>query len=244
MIGFTIETLPAVGSTNDVVRERAMAGAPEGLVIRAMEQLAGRGRHGRTWASPPGNLYASLLLRPRRPLAEAASLSLVVGLALADAIAAACPLAPLLKWPNDVLVADAKLAGILLENVGSDPAAPVLVAGIGVNVANCPEGLPYRATTLRAHGLDLAPADLLDRLLAALVPAYALWTDHGFTALRERWLARALRLGETATVRIGERMVEGRFVDVDPAGHLVLDTGAGRQRLNAGEVIFTAARAV
>jgi BirA family transcriptional regulator, biotin operon repressor / biotin---[acetyl-CoA-carboxylase] ligase len=244
LIAFVLETLPAVGSTNDVVRERALAGAAEGLVVRAEEQLAGRGRHGRVWASPPGNLYASLLLRPHRPLAEAATLSLVIGLSLADAIAGAAPsgaVQPRLKWPNDVLLGGAKLAGILLENVGSDPASPVLVVGFGVNVAHCPEGLPYPATTLRSAGLDLSPADLLDRFLRAFAADYALWGDRGFAALRQRWLARAERLGSEAGVMVGERAISGRFVDVDPAGRLVLDSPSGRETLNAGELFFATA---
>ena len=242
MIGFTVETLPAVGSTNDVVRERALAGAPEGLVIRAEEQLAGRGRHGRGWASPPGNLYASLLLRPARPLADAASLSLVVGLSLAEAIASAGNLDPRLKWPNDVLLGGAKLAGILLENVGDQPAAPALIAGLGVNIRSAPAGLPYPAATLEAAGLALPPADLLGRFLDTFARDYQRWTEAGFAALRDRWLARAQGLGATAGVKVGDRAITGRFADVDPAGHLVLDTAAGRRTLNAGELFFAPAR--
>jgi BirA family biotin operon repressor/biotin-[acetyl-CoA-carboxylase] ligase len=243
LIAFTVETLPAVGSTNDIVRERALAGVPEGLVIRAEQQLAGRGRHGRGWASPPGNLYASLLLRPARPLAEAASLSLVVGLSLAEAIAAAGKLDPRLKWPNDVLLDGAKLAGILLENVGDQPEAPVLVAGFGVNIRSAPAGLPYPAATLEAAGLDLPPADLLSRFLDTFARDYERWTAAGFAALRDRWLARARGLGEQAGVKAGERAITGRFVDVDPAGHLVLETSAGRRTLNAGELFFAPAGA-
>jgi BirA family transcriptional regulator, biotin operon repressor / biotin---[acetyl-CoA-carboxylase] ligase len=240
LIAFRVEMLPAVGSTNDVVRERAVAGAGEGLVVRAEEQLAGRGRHGRTWASPKGNLYVSILFRPRRPLSEAATLSLVVGLSLADAIAkAAGPGFELrLKWPNDLLAGGAKIAGILLENVSTDPLLPAIVAGLGVNVAAAPEGLPYPATTLRALGLEITPEALLERLLAQVGGDYALWQEDGFAALRGRWLARAQGLGQPAGVRVGERTISGRFVDVDEAGHLVLEGEAGRRRLNAGELFF------
>lgn len=240
MIAFAVETLPAVGSTNDVVRERALAGAAEGLVVRAEEQLAGRGRHGRTWTSPPGNLYVSILFRPSCPLAEAATLSLVVGLSLADTIAtAARPGHDLrLKWPNDLLAGGAKIAGILLENVSADPLRPAIVTGLGVNVEAAPEGLPYPATTLRALGLEITPEALLEQLLARLGGDYALWQAGGFAALRERWLARAQGLGQPAGVRVGERTISGRFVDVDAAGHLVLEGEAGRIRLNAGELFF------
>lgn len=244
MIAFRVETLPAVGSTNDIVREQAAAGAAEGLVVCAREQLAGRGRHGRVWTSPPGNLYASLLFRPARPLAEAATLSLVIGLSLADAIEAVAgperglELQLRLKWPNDVLAGEAKIAGILLENVAATGEGPAIVAGLGVNIGVAPEGLPYPATTLAALGVEVTPEALLERLLARVAPDYALWQADGFTALRDRWLARARGLGEPAGVRVGERTVSGRFVDVDAAGHLVLEGPNGRLALNAGELFF------
>lgn len=244
MIAFRVESLPAVGSTNDIVRERAAAGAAEGLVVRAEEQLAGRGRHGRVWRSPPGNLYASLLFRPERPLAEAATLSLVIGLCLADTIEAVAgpQLAPRLglgvKWPNDVLAGDAKIAGILLENLWAASERPAIVAGLGVNVEMAPEGLPYPATTLRALGVETTPAALLDRLLAQVGADYGRWQAGGFAALRERWLARARGIGEAVGVKVGERTVSGRFVDVDASGHLVLEGPGGLLALNAGELFF------
>lgn len=244
MIAFRVETLPAVGSTNDIVRERAATGAAEGLVVTATEQLAGRGRHGRVWTSPPGNLYASLLFRPARQLGEAATLSLVIGLSLADAIEAAAgpergpDFRLRLKWPNDVLAGEAKIAGILLENVAATGERPAIVAGLGVNVGVAPEGLPYPATTLGALGLEITPAALLERLLERVAVDYAGWQAGGFRALRARWLARARGLGEPAGVRSGERTVSGRFVDVDDAGHLVLEGPNGRLALNAGELFF------
>jgi BirA family biotin operon repressor/biotin-[acetyl-CoA-carboxylase] ligase len=242
LIAFRVETLPTVGSTNDVVRERAAAGEAEGLIVRALEQRSGRGRHGRVWTSPPGNFYVSLLFRPKRPLGEAATLSLVVGLSLADAIAAlGGPSLPLqLKWPNDLLAGGAKVAGILLENVSVDPAEPAIVAGLGVNVRVCPEGLPYPATTLLALGLEVTPEALLERLLAHVGSDYAAWQAGGFAALRERWLHLAHGLGTPCGVKAGERTVSGRFVDVDAAGHLVLEGEAGRLSLNAGELFFAA----
>ena len=127
MIRFTVETVAAVASTNDLVAARARDGAAEGLVIRAEAQTSGRGRQGRHWESPRGNLYASLLLRPHRQLQEAASLSLVIALSLAEALTQLAPpanLSPGLKWPNDVRLSGAKTAGILLENAGADAVEP------------------------------------------------------------------------------------------------------------------------
>lgn len=242
MITFRCETLAAVGSTNDVVMRRALAGAAEGLVVRALEQKSGRGRHGRQWASPKGNLYASILLRPTRPTTELASLSLMVGLSLADTLAelADCRLRPRLKWPNDVLVGEAKLAGILLESAVASIERPLVVAGIGVNCQSSPEGLPYPTTSLLALGVAVTPEVLLERLLARLAPDYAVWQAGGFTALRERWLDRAHGLGQTITVKAGKTAVTGQLQTVDEAGRLALETISGRSLLDAGELFFGA----
>jgi biotin-[acetyl-CoA-carboxylase] ligase BirA-like protein len=135
--GFRLLDLATVGSTNDVARNLAEAGEPAGLFVRAERQTAGRGRHGRSWQSPPGNLYASLLLRPTRPPAEVASLSLVAALALAEAIERVSNgrIAPRLKWPNDLQVKAAKLAGILLEmSADGRGGCAWLIMGIGVNL--------------------------------------------------------------------------------------------------------------
>lgn len=240
---FAIEHYSSLASTNDLVRERALEGEVEGLVVRAGIQTRGRGRHGRSWASPTGNLYFSMLLRPERPLAEAATLSLVIGLSLADALAEA-GLEPALKWPNDVLLDGAKVAGILLESVTGGAAAPVIVAGIGVNVASCPKDLPYPAASLGDRGLDIPPEALLDRFLEAFGRDYDRWRAGGFPALRERWLACAHGRGHEARVRDGDRVIGGRFVDVDGEGRLVLDTDAGRRVIHAGELFFPQAEAV
>ena len=241
MIGFRVESLPAVGSTNDVVRDRALAGEPEGLVVRAERQLAGRGRHGRLWTSPPGNLYASFLLRPKRPLNDLASLSLVAGLAVVETLGEVAPpgVVARLKWPNDVLIGDAKLAGILLESAILDPAAPIVVGGLGLNVVSHPADLPYPSTSLKAQGIDLDAMGMLQRFLAAFARLYAVWQPDGFAPLRARWLAHGYRLGSVARVRAGNHLIEGRIVDLDPAGRLVLETTAGRKLLDAGELFFS-----
>lgn len=243
MITFVVESLPAVASTNDLLHERARAGAEEGLVIRAEAQTAGRGRHGRSWVSPRGNLYASLLLRPRRPLDEAASLSLVIALSLAEALTQLVPeanLSPRLKWPNDVRLSGAKLAGILLENTGTDPAKPIIVAGLGVNVAEAPTGMPYPVTSLRAAGARTTPESVLERFLEDFAANYALWQSAGFAALRSRWLGMADGLGERVEIKRGDITIDGRFVDIDPAGYLVLETKNGLETLPAGELLLEA----
>lgn len=249
---FTRIALDSVGSTSDVARERAAAGAPAYTVVTASRQTAGRGRRGRTWTSPPGNLYASLIVRPGRPAGEAATLGYAAGLAAIEAVdellavaagtgqpGPARPVATL-KWPNDVLVDGAKLAGLLLETVGADP-APALVIGFGANVEAAPGDTPYRAARLATWAPEATP----DRLLAAYLTRYLAWEtrwrEGGFAALRPHWLARAHGQGGPVTVALGAETVAGRFADLDPSGRLVLDTVAGRRLVSAGDVHFQAA---
>ena len=226
---YRLEVHDALASTNDEARRLAAAGEPEGALIVARRQTAGRGRSGRVWSSPAGNLYFSLLLRPDRPPAEAAQLSFVAALAAAEA--AAVPVA--LKWPNDVLAGGRKLCGILLE--GSDG---WLVIGVGINVAAAPEG----ATCLRAEGSQATPDETLERFCVAFLAWRGRWLAEGFGPVRIAWLARAVGLGGAAVARLGRETLSGAFADLDSDGALLLDIpGAGRRRIAAGEVYFDAA---
>ena len=207
--------------------------------MRADLQTRGRGRHGRGWASPRGNLYASVLLRPSVPAAEVATLSLVAGLALAEALAK-LGIEPALKWPNDVLVGGAKLAGLLAEALTSKGRVEAVILGLGVNVGTHPD-LPERPTTcLRSLGLSIEPEALLGHFLAALGPTYDRWQEGGgFAPLRGAWLARAANLGEAVVLREGDATFAGRFVDVDAAGRLCLSNEGGLRRFGAGELLTT-----
>jgi BirA family biotin operon repressor/biotin-[acetyl-CoA-carboxylase] ligase len=241
--GFRLLELATVASTNDVARRLADAGEPAGLIVRAERQTAGRGRHGRTWQSPPGNLYASLLLRPTRPMVEVASLSLIFALALAEAVEdlSGGRLAPRLKWPNDVLIDGAKLAGILLESV-ADPRRDLaaLIVGLGVNVEWAPTGdLPYPATSLASLGLAVTPRRVLAALVAPLRARLDRWETAGFATQREDWLARAAGRGGPVEARIGERVVRGTLVDLEPGGALCVERADGtRETLSAGELVI------
>jgi BirA family transcriptional regulator, biotin operon repressor / biotin---[acetyl-CoA-carboxylase] ligase len=225
-----------------VARRLADEGEPAGLVVLADRQTAGRGRQGRAWASPPGNLYASLVLRPPRPLVEAASLSLVAGVALAQAVErlSSGRIEPRLKWPNDVQVGGAKVAGILLEGASDGRGGCLwLVMGMGVNVASAPGGadVPYPATHLAACGLDVAPRSVLLALTGTLRPLLDRWEAGGFEPVRAAWLARASGVGDRVEVRLGQRVVAGRLLDVDGTGALRLEGPSGAvERFAAGEV--------
>jgi BirA family transcriptional regulator, biotin operon repressor / biotin---[acetyl-CoA-carboxylase] ligase len=242
--GFVLRELDRVDSTNDEVRRMAEAGAEPGLVVLAGEQTGGRGRHGRAWASPPGNLYASVLVLADGPLAASAQLSFVVSLALAEALERHAPgdVQLRLKWPNDVLIGRAKVAGILLESAGKENGAgrPCVIVGTGVNITSYPEGTPYPATSLAAAGFAvITPRTLLASYLGALDWWLAQWRDAGFAEVRAAWRARSTGLGEKIRLRLDREELCGRFVDVTPSGALLLDLdGGGRREIAAGDVFY------
>ena len=231
----TYETL---GSTNAEALKLARARERGPLWISALRQDAGRGRRGSTWVSPPGNLYASLLLSEPSPKPLAPQLSFVAALALHDALCDCAPrLGPLfkLKWPNDVLLGPDKLAGILIEGE-SEPAFAVVV-GFGVNCASHPPGTAFPATDLLKAGAVVAPEALLAALATAMLRRLAQWGHGaGFAAIRADWLVRAAGLGEDIRVRLPERELTGRFRGLDEAGRLQVEQPGGLATVTAGEV--------
>jgi BirA family biotin operon repressor/biotin-[acetyl-CoA-carboxylase] ligase len=208
------------------------------LWITAATQSAGRGRRGSAWVSTPGNLFATLLLTEPSAAHVASQLSFVTALALHDAVAECAPqLGPLLKvkWPNDLLLGGAKLAGILIE-AESDPVFAVAI-GIGVNCAAHPGDTPYPATDLAAGGALVAPAQLLGVLSLAFVRRLAQWQcGQGFADVRADWLKRAAGLGQDIRVRLPERELSGRFQGLDEMGRLLLRAEGGVTPVTAGEV--------
>jgi BirA family biotin operon repressor/biotin-[acetyl-CoA-carboxylase] ligase len=227
-----------LGSTNAEALMRSRAGERGPLWIVAAAQIAGRGRRGAAWVSAPGNLTATLLLTEPSPPAAAPQLSFVVGLALHDAVASCAPqLGPALKlkWPNDLLLGGAKLAGILIEGE-SDPAFAVAI-GIGVNCASHPEGTVYPATDLAAAGALVTPEALLATLAAAMARRLAQWGEGtGFGTIRADWLKRAAGLGLDIRVRLPEREFSGRFEGVDVTGRLLVTEDGRLTAVGAGEV--------
>jgi BirA family biotin operon repressor/biotin-[acetyl-CoA-carboxylase] ligase len=214
----------------------AAEGAPHGTVVHADEQTSGRGRLSHTWFSPPGNLYLSVLLRTGQPAERAAELSFLAALAVADTVEALLPrqTRAMLKWPNDVLVNGAKIAGILLEQLED-----VTVMGIGLNVLEAPSNAAYKTTTIVANGgiasVDSARDILLDRLGSRL----AVWQTEGFGRIREQWLNRSYPIGAAIRASSAGNPVAGHFAGLDADGALLLDTPEGRQRIIAGDVVPT-----
>ena len=246
--GFRLVFQDEIDSTNAEGLRRACAGEPSGLWIWAGRQVAGRGRAGRPWTSEGGNLYASLLLRPGVPLATAAQLSLLAGVAAHDAVSAladdmhARPDLQL-KWPNDLLASGVKLGGILLESASNaSDQTPAVVIGIGVNLAHAPDDIGRPATSLARLGVDAAPA----KAMSALAWSMAEWLRHwesgrAFPQIREAWLGRAQPSGAAISVRQGETLISGHFLGIDEAGALLLRTDTGQQRrITAGDVSVAA----
>ncbi|MBI3451393.1 MAG: biotin--[acetyl-CoA-carboxylase] ligase [Rhodospirillales bacterium] len=241
---YRLVTMDTVGSTNEEAKRLARAGAEDGTLVWAREQTAGRGRSGRSWTSPPGNLYCSIIARPECPPAEAAQLSFVAALGLGGALGAVLP--PLVemryKWPNDVLLNNRKVAGILIETegVGKD-ALDWLVIGVGLNIASHPEDTEFPATGLKFEaGVDFTAQELLETFTRHFLAWVNRWLDDGFEPVRQEWRRRAKGINEKIAVRLPDGRVAGTFIDLDTDGALILETDAGRRRITAGDVFFAA----
>jgi BirA family biotin operon repressor/biotin-[acetyl-CoA-carboxylase] ligase len=235
-MNWRIRTLAATASTNDDAKQAAEAGEAEGLVIHAPEQKAGRGRQGRQWESPKGNLYCSILLRPPGELRTYGQYSFVAALALYDTVKGLLPDTNIfLKWPNDVLVNGKKISGILLE-AGSD----WLVIGMGLNVLHYPVNALYPCTSIRDclkqdSGVELN--SILKSLLGHLRYWYEIMRKDGFEPIRATWLERAQK--GPMTVKLLDQTIEGTFGDIDEQGHLHLRLPNGMERVVAtGDVFF------
>ncbi|WP_433537021.1 biotin--[acetyl-CoA-carboxylase] ligase [Micromonospora sp. CA-249363] len=256
-----LELYTETGSTNADVSEAAAAGELEGLVVVAERQTAGRGRRGRVWQSPPrAGIATSVLLRPGEaapdrgwaavPPTGYGWLPLLAGVALVEAVARLAELDAALKWPNDLLIGDAKCAGVLAEAVpGRSPAQPpAIVLGIGLNVTLRADELPVNPTGLPATSLQLAGAAATDRdpLLRALLRALADWYDRWRTAggdaeasgLRDAYLASCATIGREVRVLLpnGETQT-GTATGIDNDGQLQLTTPTGTRTLTAGDVL-------
>ncbi len=236
--------LTTVTSTMDEARSEARQLQPWPLWIVADKQQGGRGRHGREWVSPPGNLYTSLLLPQPCAPAQAAQLGFVASLALHDTVSGLTGLhwpQLSLKWPNDLLVTGAKLAGLLLEGIGGPDGRFSVTIGIGVNLASAPADTPYPATALNEHVPPLARDDLFAALSDAMMSRLNQWDGgKGFAGLREAWLQRSTGVGTTVTLRLPDGPLSGRFTGLDAGGRLELLTAQGLRTIDAGDLFFGA----
>ena len=247
---YRLVRLGETASTNDDARRMAVGneisgGAADGTLVWADRQTAGRGRRGRRWESPAGNLYLSLLLRPAVPLARAGQIGFLAALAIAETCAALLPYrAVACKWPNDVLIDGQKVAGLLLESEAQpDGIIEWLVLGLGINVAHYPEGMEFPATSLAAAGSEADIATVMAMVANAFAIWYRRWQAEGFAPVREAWLIRAAGIGGPVRVRFETRTEQGIFAGLDGEGALLLHKAgaAAPLRVTAGDLFFPAA---
>jgi BirA family biotin operon repressor/biotin-[acetyl-CoA-carboxylase] ligase len=253
--GYRLHGFDTVGSTSSEAADAARAGDVGDVWFASLKQTAGRGRRGRQWETPSGNLAASLLVVPDADPAVTATLGFVAGVALNNALRTALPEASLrvgidgadgrntriaLKWPNDVLADGAKLAGILLEAVKRPDGSMAVVIGCGVNVVAAPEGLPYPATSLAALGTGLAAEPLFAALSDAWVDAYEAW-DRGRAVadILAQWRGAAAGIGAQVAVNRDGEIVRGIFETIDDSGRLIVRANDNsRITITAGDVHF------
>jgi BirA family biotin operon repressor/biotin-[acetyl-CoA-carboxylase] ligase len=237
--------LDQTDSTNADARRRADAGETGPLWIVARRQTEGRGRRGRSWESQDGNLFSTLLQLTRKPPAEAAQVTFVAALAIADLLDAWAPASLVtIKWPNDVMLAGRKASGVLVESGAHEAGGLWLAVGIGVNLASAPEGTERPATAL-AHHLrgDVTAPPTVEVAASKLAEAFDVWMTRwetlGFEPILDAWRARTAGLDGPAVARLGRETVEGRAEGVAPDGALKLRLADGSLRLiSAGDVFF------
>ncbi|KAA9381663.1 biotin--[acetyl-CoA-carboxylase] ligase [Microbispora cellulosiformans] len=236
----SVRVVERTGSTNADLAKTVRDTPGEGAVLVAEAQFAGRGRLGRPWSAPPrSGLTFSMLLRPEVPLARQGWLALLVGLAAASAVRRIAELDVRLKWPNDLMIGERKLAGILAERVDR-----VVVIGMGLNVSLRREELPVeRATSLAVENAACTDRDpLLRAILREVESHYRDWVaadgDPDASGLRAAYLAWSATVGQDVRVELpGERVLTGRAAGIDPAGHLIVRGEDGEHSLSAGDVV-------
>lgn len=241
--GFSLIALGETASTNEHAKRLALENdGADGTVVWARRQTAGRGREARRWISDDGNLFCSILMRPRIAAKEAGQVGFLAGLAAFDAVAGAIGGAPglRLKWPNDLLAKGKKLGGILIEaSTTGSGRIDWLVCGVGINLAHHPDETEFPATSLSA---TFGGRPRVEDMLEAYVGQFKAWRDRwlaaGFQPLRDAWLDRAAGLGEMVSVRLGGTRVEGRFLGLAEDGALLMEAGQGTRRITVGDVFF------
>ncbi len=237
-IDWQIKLLSKVTSTQDIVMIAAQDGDPEGYVVQAMSQTSGRGRHGKQWDAPMGNIYLSALLRPDCDVMRAGEIAFVVAVALSKAFDRYLgdKHVKTLKWPNDILIDGLKISGILLESNLTDGKLDGLVVGMGVNIFNAPE----LATCLNDVAREPVYINKVrDKILEELDNVYSQWQEEGFAPIRAQWLEKAHGLGHPITARLPSETYSGIFSGLTEDGSLILKQDDGTERvIHAAEVHF------
>jgi BirA family biotin operon repressor/biotin-[acetyl-CoA-carboxylase] ligase len=257
--GYRLRAYDSVGSTNAEALEAAAAGDPGGIWFAARQQFSGRGRRGRRWESPHGNLAATLLIVPDCDPTLTATLGFVAGVSLSRALSVLLPDGFVrigidgadgldgrsriaLKWPNDVLADGAKLAGILLEANKLADGRQAIAIGLGVNVVAAPQGLPYPATSLLELGVSRGAEEVFEALSDAWTESFALWNDgRGIGDVLTQWRGSAAGIGAPVAVHQNGEILRGMFESIDDVGRLIVRAEDDRRVvISAGDVHFGA----
>jgi BirA family transcriptional regulator, biotin operon repressor / biotin---[acetyl-CoA-carboxylase] ligase len=231
-----IIALKETSSTNAEALTLAREGSPHGTVVVAGRQTKGRGRYGRSWESPSGNLYMSILVRPDVVLHERApELSFVAAVACRDALSEAGVPGVQLKWPNDLLIKGRKFGGLLLEREAESGA---VVIGIGINLLHYPADALFPATSLHTEGFEMEAEELMHLILPDFERRYDEWHMGNFEEIRQSWLQHAANKKGRISLRLPDRTVEGEFEGMAEDGALLLKVDGKVQKFLAGDVMF------
>jgi BirA family biotin operon repressor/biotin-[acetyl-CoA-carboxylase] ligase len=232
---------PTLDSTNEEAKRLIKNGCAQDFqVILAHEQYAGRGRSGKVWQSPPGNLYCSVLVSLSGDLKKNAQISFVAAIAIGEVLAEILPdeFNIQYKWPNDVYIGGKKIAGILLESVKSK-GSNWFIIGVGVNIKWHPADLPTAATSLAYCDIKgISPKELIIKFMAAFENNIKLWQEAGFKSIKDAWLKKAYRLNEEITANFGNQTLVGIFSGMNNNGELELVSEGGKHLISSGEVFF------
>ena len=243
-IPYKLISMEQIGSTNEEAKRLAKLGeqkTPEGTIVWAKSQTNGRGRRGRKWVSPEGNLYLSLVLRPSEPANKAAQLGFVGAVALCGALGEVCEpgIEVYCKWPNDILVFERKVAGILLEfDYEKNSGTSFVILGLGVNLQHYPDNTEYPATSLAEEGQFILSTKLLEAFSRHFMDWTRRWVDTGFENIRVEWKRLAKGLGQDIEIKLENETLKGKFKDLDANGALLLEINGKIKPINAGSVFF------
>ena len=231
--------LDETGSTNEDAADRLAQDAKADFAIVARRQSAGRGRGGKVWQSPDGNLYLSAVIVPEVTAARAGELAFVTALAVADTVAECTGRMDVqVKWPNDVLLEDRKIAGILIENHIESGAIAHSIIGIGINVAVAPDTGAFPTNHIAAYRQDATARAVLDHTLSALRQRFRQWRHHGFGPIRDAWLQRAWRIDQPVSVETPEGQVTGIMAGIDERGALLISNDEQNTTIHSGSLAY------
>lgn len=235
--GFDIYHYDEMESTADIVKQPFFQELNNPFIVMTNSQTKSRGRLNNKWKSLDGNLFANLVMPITGEKGRYSQMSFVMALVVSDVVSelTSNPDAVKVKWPNDILVADAKICGVLIEMIGDK-----ISIGFGVNVKQSPilEGANYTTTSLIACDVNVEKEQVLNMIIERFNEWYRLWNEKGFDVIVSMWKNRAKGIGENITVRQINSTMYGLFKDVDDMGNIILETNNGIETVNAGEVVF------